>query len=295
MIDYLNLIKLNCEANSCHRNWRPHGTSARTLRRNLNNFGEEVQIDPVEIRNIRHKVARIRAGITFEKLDQFKMDDSFGALNRYSKAKLSKALLEQHNDEASDFHFKLFEPFGIGQDLKAKNDIVYLNFSTLWHLLYFLRNIAAAWLMEIFGDATYKVCRRGVAIYSIGVNSIPHVNNPVCFAVIPEYESKQMIQRTWRAAQAAAIMIMKQYQVCENDDCQTNRCVAQLMAMPHVQHYMQKPQLEENKMEVLVALSDGSKGWTSFSHEEFGFEPNMCTLDRHTGVNILPIEILQVS
>ncbi len=74
--------------------------------------------------------------------------------------------------------------------------------------------------MEIFGDATYKVCRRGVAIYSIGVNSIPHVNNPVCSAVIPESESKQVIQGTWRAAQAAAIMIMKQYTVCDKEDCE---------------------------------------------------------------------------
>ena len=69
------------------------------------------------------------------------MDDSFGALTRYSEMKLFKTLLQQHNDEASDFHFKLFEPFVIGRDLKAKDDIVYLNFSSSWHLLNFLRNM----------------------------------------------------------------------------------------------------------------------------------------------------------
>jgi hypothetical protein len=70
-------------------------------------------------------------------------------------------------------------------------------FSTLWHLLNFLRNIAAGWLMQLFGDVAYKICWRSVAIYSIDVNSIPHVNNPVCFTVIPETESKEVIQGTY--------------------------------------------------------------------------------------------------
>ncbi len=68
--------------------------SARTLWRNLTNFDEGVQIDPVKTRNLRHKVARIHAKITFKKLDQFKMDDSFGTLTRYSEAKLFKTLFQ---------------------------------------------------------------------------------------------------------------------------------------------------------------------------------------------------------
>ncbi len=98
----------------------------------------------------------------------------------YSDANLFANLLEQHNDEKLAFHFDLFEPFVIGRDLNAKDDIVYLKFS-MWHLLNFLRNIATGWLLQLNGDATYKVCRCGVALYSIGVNSIPHVNNPDCF------------------------------------------------------------------------------------------------------------------
>ena len=197
--------------------------------------------------------------------------------------KLFKTLLQQHNDEASDFHFKLFEPFVIGRDLKAKDDIVYLNFSSIWHLLNFLRNIAAGWLMEIFGDATYKVCRRAVGIYSIGVNSIPHEFNPVCFAVIPDSESKEVIQGTWRAAEAAAIMLIKEYKICAEEDCEVCARVRELMAMPLVRHYMTKQVFMEDKMEVIVALSDCSLGWTSFSLEEFGMEANMCT-NHTTGI-----------
>ncbi len=55
------------------------------------------------------------------------------------------------------------------------------------------------------------------------------------------------------------------------------------MAMHHVQQYMKKPEFALNKMDVIVALSDCSKGWTSFSLEEFGFQANMCT-NHSTGI-----------
>ena len=205
--------------------------SARSLRRNLSNFSEDVQIDPVKIRHMRRKVAKFRADLTIQQLNNYKIDDSFGSLVRYSDAKLFRNLIDLHNNEESDFHFNLYEPFVIGRDLNARDDIVYLNFSTIWHLCNFLRNIAAGWLLQINGDATYKVCRRGVAIYCIGVNSIPHINNPVCFAVIPESESKEVIQGTFRAAQTAVFMLMKQYKVCRDPGCPACACVGDLMDM----------------------------------------------------------------
>ena len=72
--------------------------------------------------------------------------------------------------------------------------------------------------MQVNGDGTYKVCRQGVAIYVIGVNSVPllppHVNNPACFAVIPEVETKKVCQGTWRAVQSAAFMMIKRINNC---------------------------------------------------------------------------------
>ncbi len=47
---------------------------------------------------------------------------------------------------------------------------------------------------------------------SLGVNSIGHVNNPVCWAIIPESESKEIILSTWRAVQAAAMMVYHGYE-----------------------------------------------------------------------------------
>ena len=71
-------------------------------------------------------------------------------------------------------------------------------------------------------------------------------------------------------------MIMKQYKVCDQDGCEASACVGQLMSMSHVQQYMKKPIFAQGKLKVLVALSDGSNGWTSFSLDEFGYEANMC-------------------
>ena len=132
-----------------------------------------------------------------------------------------------------------------------------------------------------------------MGIYSIGVNSIQLVFNQVCFAVIPDTESKEVIQGTWRAAEAAAIMIMKEYNICSEEDCKVCARVRELMAMPpsHVQHYMTKPEFALDKMDVIVALSDCSLGWTSFSLEEFGMEANMCT-NHSTGILASKFELL---
>jgi hypothetical protein len=183
--------------------------SAVTLRRNLVNFSPEKQINPIKIRNVRRQVAKFRAELTLEQLDNFRIDDSYGSLVRFSDAKWFRTLIDQHNDADLPFHFDLFEPFVIGRDLNPEDDIVYLNFSTIWHLCNFLRNIAAGWMLQICADGTYKVWRRGVAIYVIGVNSVPHKSNPVCWAVIPESESKEVCHGTWRAVQSAAFMMMK--------------------------------------------------------------------------------------
>ncbi len=107
-----------------------------------------------EVQSPNLGVSRFRAVLTIEQLDQHKIDGSYGSLVRYSDSKLFANLLEEHNDEKSDFHFDLFEPFIIGRELNAKDVIVYLKFSSIWHLLNFFRNIAAGLLLQLNGDAT---------------------------------------------------------------------------------------------------------------------------------------------
>ena len=148
--------------------------------------------------------------------------------------------------------------------------------AAVWHLLNFLCNIFAGWLTELFGNVTYNTCWLSVVIYSISVNSIPHVNNPVCSTVIPESESREVVWGTLLSAQDAVFMIMNQYKVCNNDCCKACACISQLIALPHVQEFMKKLQFNADMLEVIATLSNCSKGWTSFTLEEFGFNANMC-------------------
>jgi hypothetical protein len=65
----------------------------------------------------------------------------------------------------------MYYVFVIGKGIDVAKDIVYLNFSSLWHLCNILRNMEAGWLFQLNGDAMFNVCRCTVALYSFGVNS----------------------------------------------------------------------------------------------------------------------------
>ncbi len=134
--------------------------SARALRHNLVNFSPDKRIDPIKIRVVRRTVAKLRADLTLEQLDTCENDDSFGSLVRYADSKCFSSLVAEPNNLNSHFHFNLFEPFVIGpSSSNPKDNIVYITLSTIWHLLNFLRNIGAGWLLHVNGDTTYKVCR----------------------------------------------------------------------------------------------------------------------------------------
>jgi hypothetical protein len=132
--------------------------SIRALQRNLVNLSPDKSIDPIKIRVVRSTVAKFRAVLTLEQLDNYKIDDSssLGSLVRYTESKFFLSLVAEHNNLNSHFHFNLFEPFVTGWDLNAKDDIVYITFSTIWHLCNFLRNIGGGWLLQLNDDTTYK-------------------------------------------------------------------------------------------------------------------------------------------
>ncbi len=125
-----------------------------SLRRNLVNFSPEKQIDPLKSRNVRRQVAKIRADLTMDQLDNFEIDDFVGSLVRFAESKWLDSLIVEHNNEDSHFHYNLFQPFVNGRDLNSQNDINYINFSTIWHFCNFLCNIGAGWLLQVNGDAT---------------------------------------------------------------------------------------------------------------------------------------------
>ncbi len=87
------------------------------------------------------------------------------------------------------------------------------------------------------GDATFKVCRRTVALLCLGVNSHGNVNNTICWAIIPEAESAVAIKGTWKAVQDAVIMLMRNFWPCDKfgpSYCPTCDMVMDLLRAPLV-------------------------------------------------------------
>jgi hypothetical protein len=66
-----------------------------------------------------------------EQLSDLAIDDSFSSLVRLSDKKLFAEQLRRHNDPGDLFHFQLFDPFVIGRDINATDDMVSLNFSSI--------------------------------------------------------------------------------------------------------------------------------------------------------------------
>jgi hypothetical protein len=152
------------------------------------------------------------------------------------------------------FHFQFFQSFVIGQDLNSKDDIVKLNFSMIWHLCNFLRNIAAGWYFQVNGNGTYRVCRCTFAFFSLGVNLVQHINNPVCWAIMPETESKEICQGTWRAAQDPAMLVIKSYRVCDDPECRACSTVRYLLQEKLVVDFRATNKFRESLFPVDVTL-----------------------------------------
>jgi hypothetical protein len=163
--------------------------------------------------SLQRRVVKVRAELTLKQLDALAIDDSFGSLVRYAEAKWFLTLFEKHMDD-TDFHLGMHDVFVISKCIDAENDIAYLNFSSLWHLCNFLRNMETGWLLQVNGDASFNVCRSTVALYSFDVNSLGNVNIPVCWAIIPETESADIIKGLWKAVQDAVILIIRHFKPC---------------------------------------------------------------------------------
>jgi hypothetical protein len=106
----------------------------------LVNLSPEKRISPSLMRSLQHRVVKVRAEFTLEQLDALAIDDSIGFLVCYAEAKWFPTFYERHMDD-TDFHLGMHDIFVISKCVDAANDIVYLNFSSLWHLCNFLRNM----------------------------------------------------------------------------------------------------------------------------------------------------------
>ena len=160
--------------------------SAAKLRRNLTVCDSpEKQIDPKYIRSLRHIVKATRASIKTAKVGGLLNNDTYGELSRFAEARSFATLLRQHNDPDDPYHLSMFEHIVIGNDIQPARQLVTLNISSPWFLLHAVRAIIAGWTFQLNMDVTFSICRHAVDLLCLGVNSMPHTNNPLCFCIIP--------------------------------------------------------------------------------------------------------------
>ncbi len=164
----------------------------------------------------------------------------------------------------------------IGEDLNPSDDIVYMNMTSLWHIGNWLRAIDAGWIIQLNGDVTFKMNRRRVAALTLGVSSLGHVSNPLCWALIPETTEGEIIYSgTYQTFRDAVILVLKSF-VCCCDDCEACWMVHKLRNSPRVKKFMRSDEYKAGKLHVDATLCDHHFGFHNFTREEFGFEANTC-------------------
>ncbi len=148
-----------------------------------------------------------------------------------------------------------------------------------WHLFNLFLNIEHGWMFQLNGGATYCINRAGVASLSLSVNSLGHVNNPICWAIIPEKtEGRKTYAEIWFCVQEAAINALNQYKCCELPNCETCFMVTDLRSSPRVQQLKKKNRLKRDvsrSMPLCVII----RYFHVFTQEVFRFEANAC--DNH--------------
>ena len=98
----------------------------------------------------------------------------------------------------------------LGSEFIAQRDIVRITLSPPWMLLNAMRAIIAGWGFQLNGTVTGKLCRASVDFLQFGINSIPHRNRVLFFAVIPKAtESETVYQIAWDDLRGGVLDMLK--------------------------------------------------------------------------------------
>ncbi len=128
------------------------------------------------------------------------------------------------------------------------------------------------------GDVTFKTNMSGVRALTLGVNSLGHFSNPLCWALIPE-TAEGLVTYTviWHNVQDNVILLLNKYICC--NACDACNMFKDLQNSPEVKAFIRSEEFKEGKLKVDATLCNHQGGFHSFTQEEFGFEAN--TYDNH--------------
>ena len=164
--------------------------------------------------------------------------------------------------------------FVIGWDIKPERQVIQINFANAWFLLNAVRAIETGWTVQLNGDATFGFCRADIDMIALGFCSFGGANNPVCFSYIPhQAEGEKLYTKTYYEMQSAVMALLK---VDTRKDCDFSKYMIMLKSRRCVKDYLAGELFKANKLQVDQAQCDQLPGFSCFSHEVFGFPPNIC-------------------
>ena len=109
---------------------------------------------------------------------------------------------------------------------------------------------------------------------ALGFCSFGGANNPVCFSYIPhQAEGEKLYTKTYYEMQSAVMALLKAE---TRKACEFSTYMKMPKSRPELVKYLAGPRFKENKLPVDQAQCDQLPGWACFSHEVFGFPPNIC-------------------
>ena len=142
----------------------------------------------------------------------------------------------------------------LGSEFIPQRDILRITLSSPWMLSNALRAIIAGWGFQLNGDVTGKLCRASVDLLQFGVNSIPHKNHVLCFAVIPRAtESEAVYQMTWDDLRSAVIDLFR-YKDCGAPGYTTCGPILELITHSQIQAFLQSARFRRSELPVETFL-----------------------------------------
>ena len=252
--------------------------SGTKLRRNLcQNKGSPEQfkhMKPSMLRSIQRRVKTTRDYLTMQQMEASSVPESLGDLIEWCKEHDFFQALKRHNDPRDPYCLPMYTSFVIGWDIKPARQVIQINFSNAWFLLNAVRAVETGWIVQLNGDATFGFCRADIDMIALGFCSFGGANNPVCFSYIPhQSEGEKLYTKTYYEMQSAVIALLK---MDTRKECDLSKYMIMLKSRPNVQDYLAGDLFKAKKLHVDQAQCDQLPGFSCFSHEVFGFPPNIC-------------------
>ncbi len=213
--------------------------------------------------------------MTKQVLEVDKIPESLGELMEWCEKNAFYEALARHNDPSYSFCMPLFSALVIGSDIKAKRQLIHINFSSVWLLVK-----CSSGHRDQMGGAAQRGCNFRVLPrryrYDCAQLLLLWWCQQSCLFLlyIPRQskgENPSLYTVTYFGLQKAVLSLIK---ANTDKECVFSTCLKHLLSRP--QQYLDSGDFLANKFPIDQAQCDQLAGWACFSCEILGMDPNVC-------------------